>query len=69
MMIFNRISGVFEFTRPVYFINDPKVAKLLAIKDFDHFVDRRNLVDEDTDKLFGKSLVNMRGGRWRGKKL
>lgn len=61
-----RISGMFELTRPVYFINDPKIAKIIAIKDFDHFVDRRTLVDENVDKLFGKSILNMKGERWRG---
>lgn len=52
--------------RPVYFINDPKIAKIIAIKDFDYFVDRRNFVDEDVDKVFGRSIVNLKGERWRG---
>lgn len=58
--------GMFEFRRPVYFIRDPKLAKKLAIKEFDNFVDHRVFVDESIDKLFGKSLISLKGQKWRG---
>jgi cytochrome P450 family 9 len=35
------------------------------VKDFDHFVDHRKFVTEDTDPMWGKSLFNLSGQRWR----
>lgn len=64
----DRIFGMFEFKTPVYFVRDPKLAKQMAVKDFDCFVDHRVVMDEDTDKLFGKSLVSLQGQKWRGAK-
>jgi hypothetical protein len=61
-----RIMGMFEFRTPVYVIRDPKLAKKLAVKDFDYFVDHRVVLDENTDKLFGKSLFSLQGQKWRG---
>lgn len=63
----DRIYGMFEFRKPVFFVRDPKLAKKLAIKDFDYFVDHRVVLDENTDKLFGKSLISLQGQKWRGK--
>lgn len=60
---------MFEFRRPIYFIRDPKLVKKLAVKDFDFFTDHRSVIDESIDKLFGKSLVSLRGQKWRGEKF
>lgn len=51
--------------KPVYFVIDPKLVKKLAVKDFDYFLDHRSVINEDVDKLFGKSIVSMKGQRWR----
>lgn len=51
---------------PTFTIRDPKVAKKLAVKDFDYFVDRQTVMDESVDKMFGKSLVALKGQKWRG---
>jgi cytochrome P450 family 9 len=66
-LLFNRISGYFETLRPCFLVNDPKLVKKLAVKDFEYFLDHRRFLDENVDKLFGKSLFNMSGNRWRGK--
>lgn len=47
-------------------IRDPKLIKKLAVKDFDHFVDHRVIVDESMDKMFGKALISLQGQKWRG---
>jgi cytochrome P450 family 9 len=39
--------------------------KQITVKDFDHFVDHRKFVTEDTDPMWGKSLFNLSGQRWR----
>lgn len=58
---------MFQFRNPVFFIRDPKLVKKLAVKDFDNFLDHRVFIDEDADKMFGKSLVSLQGQKWRGK--
>lgn len=57
---------MFEFRKPVVFLRDPKIAKLLAVKEFDSFSDHRVIVSEELDPLFGKSLVSLKGQKWRG---
>lgn len=69
MEIFNyffRISGTFEFTSPAYFINDPKLAKLLAVKNFDHFCNRRTFdFNKKVDVIVSNCLLNMKGETWK----
>ena len=60
---------MFEFKRPIFIIRDPKLVKKLSIKDFDNFVDHRVLVDEHSDKMFGKSLISLKGQKWRGNNM
>lgn len=61
-----RVSGLFEFRRPVVLIRDPKLIKHLAVKDFEYFMDHRVVITEDIDPLFGKSLVSLKGQKWKG---
>ncbi|XP_070502406.1 probable cytochrome P450 9f2 [Chironomus tepperi] len=60
-----KLSGLFEFRRPVVLIRDPQIIKQLTIKDFDHFMDHRVLITEDIDPLFGKNLVSLTGDKWK----
>lgn len=60
-----RIFGFFDFHRPVFFIRDPEILRQLSIKDFDHFEDHRTFLNKASDTLFGKSLVMMKGKKWR----
>lgn len=52
-------------------IRDPELVKQITIKDFDHFINHRNIfgVDSedphDMDNLFGSSLFSMRDARWK----
>ena len=62
-----RISGMFEFRKPIFIIRDPKLAKKLAIKDFENFADHRPMIDEHMDKMLGKSLFFLRGQKWKGR--
>lgn len=48
-----------------YFVRDPEAFKLIAIKGFDHFEDRREFLDENIDEMWGASLVSLRGKKWR----
>lgn len=57
-----KMNGFFQFRTPFVVIRDPELLKQLAVKDFDHFVDHGPFVDDD---LFGNSLFQMKGQRWR----
>jgi cytochrome P450 family 9 len=61
-----RVYGTFGFRKPTVFIRDPKIAKQLTVRDFDHFTDHRILIDEKNDPMFGKLLTSLKGQRWKG---
>lgn len=53
------VIGMYELGGgPVYVIRDPDMIKQIAIKDFDHFVNRRLAMSEETDPLIGKVRFN-----------
>lgn len=59
---------MFEFRRPVVMIRDPKLIKLLAVKEIDHFMDHRVVITEEIDPMFGKALLSLKGQKWKGEK-
>ncbi|XP_055309672.1 probable cytochrome P450 9f2 [Sitodiplosis mosellana] len=60
-----RIFGFFDFRAPKFAIRDPELVKEIAITSFDNFQDHEGVVDEHIDKLWGNSLLLMRGEKWR----
>ncbi|XP_074040293.1 cytochrome P450 9e2-like isoform X2 [Leptinotarsa decemlineata] len=50
---------------PVLVIRDPELMKLILVKNFDHFTDRRTYVPEDMDPLWAKNLFALKGSKWR----
>nr|CAD7399079.1 unnamed protein product [Timema cristinae] len=59
----HRLSGFFQFNKPITFINDPELIKMIAVKDFDHFVDHETLVPSEVDPLFGGNLFFLKDQR------
>ncbi|CAB0036385.1 unnamed protein product [Trichogramma brassicae] len=57
--------GAHGFSTPSVFIKDLDLVKTVLIKNFDHFADRKQFVDEDVDPLFGKNLNFLNGDRWK----
>lgn len=49
------------FRQPVLVIRDPELIRKITIKDFDHFSNRNGIIDPETDPLFGKGLINLKG--------
>nr|CAD7463026.1 unnamed protein product [Timema tahoe] len=52
----HRLSGFFQFHKPITFINDSELIKMIMVKDFDHFVDHETLIPSEVDPLFGGNL-------------
>lgn len=56
-----RLSGFFNFMRPIYVLRDPELYKQIAVKHFDSFVDHRFIIEPQMDSLVGNTLFLMRG--------
>jgi cytochrome P450 family 9 len=46
-------------------IRDPEMIKQMAIKDFDHFMDHRMVIDPHLDPMFASSLIGLSGQKWK----
>ncbi|XP_011705721.1 PREDICTED: cytochrome P450 9e2-like [Wasmannia auropunctata] len=57
--------GIVDLLSPAVFVRDPELIKDIMVKDFEHFPDHRNFVDENVDPFFGKNVSSLRGDRWR----
>ena len=63
-----KVFGYFSFGQPTWVINDEELAKLVLIKDFDHFVDRRVLQEDTSSKanaVISSFLTNLKGDQWK----
>lgn len=56
--------GMYSFHRPVLCIRDPEIAKLILIKDFDHFQSHGIFSGGVGDPLAGH-LFNIHGSEWK----
>ncbi|XP_055699431.1 uncharacterized protein LOC129799506 [Phlebotomus papatasi] len=60
-----KFFGIFEMRSPLFLIKDPELIKQMAVKDFDHFLNHRINLDETHDPLLGRSLLFLKGQRWK----
>lgn len=60
-----KLVGIFELRNPILMLRDPETIKRVGVKDFDHFVDHRTAIDEESDALFGRGLFTLKGSKWR----
>jgi len=56
--------GVFQFRSPILVVRDPNIIKLVMVKDFAYFQDRRVSFNEKKEPL-SAHLLNMKGKQWR----
>ncbi|XP_031630672.1 probable cytochrome P450 9f2 [Contarinia nasturtii] len=61
----DKVYGFFDFRNPQYVVRDPELIKHIGVKSFDHFEDRIGFADADIDKLWGNSVLFMKGEKWR----
>lgn len=59
------VFGAFDLTKPVFMIRDLELVKQIAIKNFDHFVNRRITIDVNSDPVGGRMLAFMHDEPWR----
>ncbi|GLH10329.1 Cytochrome P450 9e2, partial [Gryllus bimaculatus] len=59
------VFGFFQFMKPVIYIRDPQLIKLVAVKDFDHFVDHQAIGSEKLEPMFARNLFSLKGQEWR----
>jgi len=57
--------GIFSFDKASLLIRDVELVKNILVKDFQNFMDRLVLVDEQFDPLFGKMATILKGQLWR----
>lgn len=57
--------GFFDIGNPVLVIRDLDLIKSIGVKNFEHFPDHRNFVDEVQEPIFGRNLFSLRGDQWR----
>ncbi|KOB68945.1 Microsomal cytochrome P450 [Operophtera brumata] len=52
--------GRYEILNPITVIRDLELIKKVTLKDVESFLDRRNIVDESVDTLFGRGLFSLK---------
>uniref|UniRef100_A0A224XNM6 Putative cytochrome n=1 Tax=Panstrongylus lignarius TaxID=156445 RepID=A0A224XNM6_9HEMI len=57
------VVGLYEIKDPVLVLRDPQVIEKILVKDFLHFVDHAQIVDDEG--LFSKGLFQLKGNTWR----
>lgn len=50
---------------PLLTICDPHLISQIGIKDFDSFVDHRQVLNKDVEPIIGRSLFTLTGYEWR----
>ncbi|KAJ3659267.1 hypothetical protein Zmor_010964 [Zophobas morio] len=63
-----RHGGIYLGPRPFYLAIDPDIVKHIMQKDFSHFMNHGNYIDEDADPLSGH-LFNLEDAKWRNMRV
>lgn len=50
---------------PVYVLRDPELVKQITIKDYDHFLNHRQQMDENIEPIFSRNLFTIKNQKWR----
>jgi len=61
---YGKVYGTFEGTLPNLYVNDTKLIKSIFVKDFDHFINRRNF-DVSEVKFLRKMVSLMENQEWK----
>lgn len=50
---------------PGVILRDPELIRQITIKDFDSFVNHRNVINSDVEPLLGNSLISLQGNYFK----
>ncbi|XP_004523127.1 probable cytochrome P450 9f2 [Ceratitis capitata] len=59
------IYGIFMQSTPAYLIRDPEILRLITVKEFEHFMNHRNIFGESAHDLFSNSIISMKNAKWK----
>ncbi|XP_060522640.1 cytochrome P450 9e2-like [Cylas formicarius] len=57
--------GFDQFHKPTLLIRDPELLKQITVKDFDSFMDHSPLFSDQSDPLWFRNLIALRGKNWK----
>nr|BBE49548.1 cytochrome P450 monooxygenase [Adoxophyes honmai] len=60
-----RFVGNYEFMKPIVVVRDLELIKKITVKDFEHFLDHRNILKKDVEPLFSRTLLVLKGQEWK----
>ncbi|XP_055381432.1 uncharacterized protein LOC129612015 [Condylostylus longicornis] len=60
-----KVYGIFGIGGPGIVLSDSEMIKQVMIKDFEYFMNRREILTEQDDPLAGNSVFSMRNEKWR----
>ncbi|GAB0096683.1 hypothetical protein DMENIID0001_122260 [Sergentomyia squamirostris] len=60
-----KFVGFWDGNTPILMLKDPDIVKRFAVKEHEHFQDRRDFLTEEIDPLFGNSLFVLKEQKWR----
>ncbi|XP_026324948.1 uncharacterized protein LOC113233928 [Hyposmocoma kahamanoa] len=60
-----RFYGGFQFLTPRLLVRDVELIKKIGVKDYEHFLDHNNFVNEESDPMFGRSILSLTGQEWK----
>jgi cytochrome P450 family 9 len=56
---------MYQFLLPTLVIKDPDLVKQITVREFDQFVNRRQLINAESDAFWSRNLFASRDERWR----
>lgn len=56
-----RYKGFYGFLKPMLMVKDVELIKQITVKDFDSFLDHRDIIPEELEPLFGRALFLLKG--------
>lgn len=62
---YGKVFGMYETYIPALYIADPKLLKDILVKDFKHFVNRRDTFKTSADPITSSMLTQIRDDHWR----
>ncbi|XP_059612484.1 cytochrome P450 9e2-like [Phlebotomus argentipes] len=60
-----KVVAFYDGDTPTLILRDPEVLKRFTVKEFEHFQDRKDFINEEMDPLFGNSLFVLKEQKWR----